>query len=166
VRRQPTGRGPGALLLAVLAAGCGQTAHPPEDATDLANFTGAPWGHSQGFPVWAYCSTNGSDVRRSLGIDTASSETVTFLSTAPNELEFTSTAGCFFKLRVSLDTAALSNGPVSCGTAYFTDTFDNLTATTTDGHHLTATAAGHTHITVPGYDSPDCYWTPPALATR
>jgi hypothetical protein len=62
------------------------------------------------------------------------------------DLGYTSGAGCQFKFNVAGNTAALSNGPVTC-TSSPTGTpttliVNSYTLTTTDGHNLTAASSG------------------------
>ena len=133
--------------------GCGATA----PANNLANFTGATWSGS--LSASATCNNM---TMIPLAVFPAQ---ITFQSAAPNEIEYTSGDGCLFKFGVSGDTATLSNGPVKCSKvvlgAAIALTYRQYTATTTDGHNLTAEV---TYDTLAG--SITCTFTGNGAATR
>jgi hypothetical protein len=71
---------------------------------------------------------------------------VAFSTSSDADFQYSSSAGCTYKFKVSGNTAALSNAPVSCSTTSsgftITATWTQYTLTTSDGHNLTLTASG------------------------
>jgi hypothetical protein len=122
------------LGVAALLASCGG---PATQAITQSDFTGAPWDVTLTTSVDCGGGQLGS---------TSSSGKVGFVALpAPDEIQASSQAGCNFKLNLAGATASLVNAPVVCsatssGQAY-QYSFSSYTATTSDGHNLTISAA-------------------------
>jgi hypothetical protein len=117
----------GLFLLAVACGGSGK---------DLSNWLGS-WAGNQTTTVT--CPGNAPVTQNSL-------VSVTLSNGSGADLQYTSNDGCLLKFNVSGSTATLANGPVTCsatsnGTAVSLSVA-SYTLYTSDGHHLTATAAG------------------------
>jgi hypothetical protein len=99
----------------------------------LSDWTGAEWSGTETDTFT--CGTTQSTSSDSYG--------TTFFASGSNGLTFTSKAGCTFDFTVSGDTAALSDGPVTCSVdndaGAFVLSYTSYTFTTSDGLHLSGT---------------------------
>jgi hypothetical protein len=117
------------------AVACGGGSSAPPDR--LANFLGNSWNASVTTTVT--CAVFSQSGNRTYSIP--------FQRGTDADLQYTSAEGCLYKFNVSGNTAALSNGPVTCNTSVngiaVTATWTSYTATTSDGRTLTISTGGN-----------------------
>jgi hypothetical protein len=125
-----------AVLVFAWAAACGGS-DGGGSTKNLANFEGATWNGQ--FTTTVTCP--GSAPQNSGAI-----YAVVFSPGTGADLQYGTQTGCVYKFNVTGNTASLSNAPVSCtsssGGTSVTATWTSYSATTSDGHNLSFTAAG------------------------